>query len=197
MGPNEPFARGEVANCSLLWSLSACAEGIPPSAAAATLVAAAPRNLRRSNLVSVDIFLLQSVRSLLLRWSQRPERRPHLLGEHGRLFPGGKVAAFLEPVVINELWICLFRPAPRGLIELVWKGADAGGDGNVLRREERQFALPVETSRGDLRVRQPIERDVVEDVVPCQALGLAVEDARDERLTRSVVVEHPRGQAER
>ena len=42
--------------------------------------------------------------------------------------------------------------------------------------------FPIEASRRDPRVRQPVERDVVEDVVSRQALLLAVEDARDELI---------------
>ncbi len=39
------------------------------------------------------------------------------------------------------------------------------------------------------------ERDVVEDIVSRQALGLTVEHARDERQAARVVVEYPGGQA--
>ena len=62
--------------------------------------------------------------------------------------------------------------------------------------KKRQLVLPVETSRGDRRVRQPVERDVVEDVVAREALGLPVEDAGDQLVAARVVVEDPGGQAD-
>ena len=117
--------------------------------------------------------------------------------EELRLLPGREVTALVELVVVDELGIRLLRPAPRGLIELVGKGAHGDRDGDALRREEGELALPVEARRRDRRVRQPVERDVVEDVVARQALGLPVEDARDERVAARVVVEHPGGQADR
>ena len=51
---------------------------------------------------------------------------------------------------------------------------------DALRGEEGQLVLPVQARRGDRRVRQPVERDVVEDVVSRQALGPPVEHARDQ-----------------
>ena len=56
-------------------------------------------------------------------------------------------------------------------------------NGMVMRLgvEEVALVLPVEASRRDSGVRQPVERDVVEDVVPREAPGrLALEDLRDE-----------------
>ena len=66
-----------------------------------------------------------------------------------------------------------------------------------LSGRRRKLALPIETGRGDCRIRQPIERDVVEDVVSRQALGLTIENARDERLTARIMIEHPGSQADR
>ena len=63
--------------------------------------------------------------------------------------------------------------------------------------EESKLVFPVETSRGDRRVRQPVERDVVEDVIPCKALGFTVKDARDELVTAGIMVEYPGRQADR
>jgi hypothetical protein len=82
------------------------------------------------------------------------------------LFPGGEVAASVEPVVIEEvIGIRLLRPAVGGLIELVGKHADGERDGDVLGVEEVGLVLPVKASRRDSGVRQPVERQVVEDVV--------------------------------
>ena len=63
------------------------------------------------------------------------------------------------------------QSAFRRLIELVRKRAHGHRNGDVLRSEEGELALPIETG-GDGRVRQPVEGDVVEDVVPRQSLRL-------------------------
>src|SRR5580692_4316401 len=56
-----------------------------------------------------------------------PEALPHLLGEQLRLLPGGEVAAAVEPLVVDEVArVGEFRPALRGLVELV--GEDADGE---------------------------------------------------------------------
>ena len=52
-------------------------------------------------------------------------------------------------------------------------------------------------SAGNRRVGQPGERDVVEDVVSRQALGLAREAARDELVAADVMVQEPGGEADR
>src|SRR5215831_7344345 len=113
-----------------------------------------------------------------LRFAKRFERRPHLRGEELGLFPGGEVAAFGHLVVVDQLRIGLLCPAPRRLIKLIGEGAhgdrnlDAPGVEEASRGMVR--VVPVEARRGDRGVGQPVERDVVEDVVPRQALRLPV-----------------------
>ena len=51
--------------------------------------------------------------------------------------------------------------------------------------------LPIQTRGGDRGVRQPVQRDVVEDVVTRQTLGNAVEHAHDQIVAARVVIEHP------
>ena len=46
--------------------------------------------------------------------SQRPEGRSHLRGEQLRLFPRGKVAAFVDLVEVDELGMGLLGPASAG-----------------------------------------------------------------------------------
>src|SRR5690348_1524166 len=100
---------------------------------------------------------------------QRSEGRSHLLAEQRGLLPRCEVATFVEPVVVDEVaWVSVLCPAPRRLIELVGEHADRERDRDVLRLEKAGFVLPVETRRGDPGVRQPVESDVVEDVVFCQ-----------------------------
>src|SRR5258707_7035936 len=87
-------------------------------------------------------------------------------------------------------------PTPRGGVDLIWKDADGNRDGDVLRGEKGKLVFPIQTSRRDRRVRQPVEGDVVENVISRKALGLAGKDARHERLTGFVVVEYPGRQAD-
>ena len=70
---------------------------------------------------------------------------------------------------MDELGIRPLCPTPRGLIELVRKDAHGNRDGDVLDVEEGELVFPIETRRRNRRVRQPVERDVVEDVVSCKA----------------------------
>src|SRR5688500_3294597 len=125
--------------------------------------------------------------------AQRPEAYAYLFAEQLRLFPGREVPALVELVVMDEVGIGLLRPTLRHLIELVRKDAHRYRNGDALRVEEAELVLPVKTSRGNPRIRQPVVGDVVEDVVSGKALGLSVEDTRDQRQTRRVVVEHPGG----
>src|SRR5215203_278746 len=135
------------------------------------------------------------------RWNtgvlaQRSQASANLFHEQLRLLPGREVPAFVELVVMDEVGIGLLCPTPRHLIEIARKDAYRYRDGDALRVEEAVLVFPIETSRRDPRVRQPVVGDVVEDVVSCKALGLSVEDARDQRQTSRVVVEHPGGKAD-
>ena len=89
-----------------------------------------------------------------------------------RLLPRGEVAAFGQPVVVDQVGIRLLRPAPRRGVELIGKDADGGRERDALRGKEGELALPVQAGRRDRRVRQPVQRDVVEDVVARQSLRL-------------------------
>src|SRR5207249_6703971 len=63
----------------------------------------------------------------------------------------------------------LLRPTPRRLGEFIREGAHGHRKLHALRAKEAelvaQVVLPVETGRGNPGVRQPEQRDVVEDVV--------------------------------
>jgi hypothetical protein len=131
-----------------------------------------------------------------------PERGPDLVREQRRLLPCGEVAALVDLVVIDEVGIGPLRPTPRGLILLSGKDAQGHRDGDALRVEEAALMLPIETIRRDSRVREPIERDVVEDLVTRQLAGGArgLVQARDDRCGRLaiciIVVEKPGRQAD-
>src|SRR6476646_2217936 len=56
--------------------------------------------------------------------------------------------------------------------------------------------VPVKTRRRDRRVRQPIKRDVVENVVTGQPLWLAVENTNDHLVAANVVIKYPASKAD-
>src|SRR5215510_8341482 len=102
---------------------------------------------------------------------------------------------------MDELGIGPLRPTARNGIDLVRKDAHGYRDGHALDVEKAELVcsgndLPIETSRRNPRVRQPVVGDVVEDVVACKALGVTVEDTCDRLVADHVVVEYPGGEAD-
>jgi hypothetical protein len=112
------------------------------------------------------------------------------------------VAAFVDLVVMDELGIGTLGPAARGLVLLAGKDAHGHRNGDALGVEKATLIFPIETRCGDPRVRQPVKRDVVEDLVtrqfariargPVQGLGYR----RGRLAVGIVVVEKPCGQAD-
>src|SRR5262245_18627449 len=127
--------------------------------------------------------------------AQRSKRSAHLGTEELRLLPRREVGALVELVVVDEVRIGLLRPTARSRVDLVredahsYRDLDAPGVEEASRRLVR--IVPVEARRGDCRVGDPVERDVVEDVALRQPLGLSIEDAGDHLLAARVVVNHP------
>ena len=105
--------------------------------------------------------------------------------------------AFVELVVMDELGKRPLRPTARGRIEFVGKNAHSNGDADAFDIEIPELApnLPIETGTGKRRVRQPGDRDVVEDVVAREAFGFAGKDARDQRVAARVVIKEISRQA--
>jgi hypothetical protein len=98
------------------------------------------------------------------------------------------VAAFVDLVVIDEFGIRPLCPTPWGWIDLVRKDAHGNRDGDTFGSEIREFSapmLPVETGARKRRVRQPRDRDVVEDIVAREALGVSLKDAFDQLVAAS------------
>src|SRR6202795_3474269 len=91
---------------------------------------------------------------------------------------------------MDQFGIRLLCPAPRGWIEFVREDAYGHRDGDAFGIEV-PFApiLPIETSARKRRVRQPGDRDVVEDVVACEAFGFSRKDACDQLVAARVVIE--------
>src|SRR5215216_4240741 len=97
---------------------------------------------------------------------------------------------------MNELGIRLLSPAFWRLINFFRKRAHGDRKLDASRVEEaarRQIMtrVPVETRRRDRGIRQPIERDVVENVVARETFRLAVENAGDHLVAANVVIEYP------
>ena len=85
------------------------------------------------------------------------------------MFPGRKVPAFVELVVMDKFRIRTLCSTPWGLIELVRKGAHGNRDGDIFGAEKGELVFPIETGSGKRRVRQPSDREVVEDIVEREA----------------------------
>src|SRR6266545_2234422 len=114
--------------------------------------------------------------------AQGPERGPDLLGEQLGLLPGGEVAASVEPVVVDEVVrVRALGPAPRRLVQLVGEHANGERYGDGLGIKEVRLVLPIQASRGHPRVGQPVQRDVVQEVVSREvALQRPLQDLGDQ-----------------
>ena len=112
------------------------------------------------------------------------------------------MAALGDLVEVDEVGIGLRRPTARRLILLAGKHAYGHRDGHTLGVEEATLVLPVEAGRRNTGVRQPVERDVVEDLVARQLArgtrgpGQCRDDRRGGLAIGIVVVEEPGGQAD-
>jgi hypothetical protein len=112
------------------------------------------------------------------------------------------VATPIDFVEVHEVRLGLLRPAARRLVLLAGKDGHGNRDQDALGVEEATPVLPIETGRRDPRVRQPIQRDVVEDLVTGQFAGGAggpVQrrgDGRGRLAVGIVVVQQPGGQAD-
>jgi hypothetical protein len=98
-------------------------------------------------------------------FAQWPEARPDLCREHLWLLPRCEVPTFAGLVVVDEVVVGPLRPALGGLVVLAGEGAHGRRDGNVGGVVQGDFVLPVQAGRGDSSVGQPVERDVVQDIV--------------------------------
>ena len=123
------------------------------------------------------------------------ERGTDLEGEQLRLLPGREVVALVDLVEVDEVGVGLLGPTPRRLVELSREDAHGSRNLDALDVEEAERVLPVETTRGHARVRQPGHRDVVEDLVAREVVdGVAREGPCDVLEAVRVVVEHPCGE---
>src|SRR5580704_10525002 len=102
-----------------------------------------------------------------------------------------KVSTFVELVVMDEFGIRPLRAAPRAWIEFVREDAHGNRDGDAFGIEIPESApiLRIETGARKRRVRQPRDRDVVEDVVAREAFGFSFKDACDQLVAARIVIE--------
>ena len=91
---------------------------------------------------------------------------------------------------MDQFRIRLLCPAPRGCIEFVREDAHGNRDGDAFGIEI-PFAkiLPIETGARERGVRQPGDRDVVEDVISREAFGYSRKDARDQLIAACIAIE--------
>ena len=112
------------------------------------------------------------------------------------------MAAAVDLVEVDEVGVGLLGPAPRRLVLLAREDGHGDRDRDALRVEEAALVFPVETGRGDPGVRQPVERDVVEDFVARQLARGALRALQSGRhrggglAVGVVVVEKPGGEAD-
>src|SRR3984893_1353508 len=90
---------------------------------------------------------------------------------------------------MDEFGIRPLRPASWSRKEFVWKDAHGGRDNDASDAEERiTLVFPIETSPRERRIRQPSERDVVQDVVSCEAFAASGKDTGDHLVAARVVI---------
>src|SRR5215211_548267 len=96
------------------------------------------------------------------------EGRAQLAHEEQRLLPRREVPASFDLVEVDQLGIRELGPATWGLILLARKDAHGHRDGDALGVEKAALVFPIEARRRYARIRQPVERDVIEDLVTRQ-----------------------------
>src|SRR5258708_353675 len=99
---------------------------------------------------------------------------------------------------MNKFGIRTFCQAPRDWIETVREDAHRNRDGDAFGTEIPEFApiLPIETGARKRRVRQPGDRDVVEDVVAREAFRFPLKDACDQLVAARIVIKEISRQAD-
>jgi len=92
------------------------------------------------------------------------------------------VPAPVNLVVVDEFVIRPLCPTPRGFIVLAGKDAHSCWDGDIGCVIKIEVKFPIETSRRNRRVRQPVECEVVEYIVSCQVTcGVHTDGAPEHR----------------
>src|SRR5262245_9649697 len=107
------------------------------------------------------------------RLSKRPECGAHFAREEFRLFPSGKVTALVDLVEVGDVGVRVLDPAARSPPDLAGEGGEADRERDLGRSlaglaclSLGLSVLPVRPGRRVAGARQPVQRDVVDDVVP-------------------------------
>src|SRR5258705_5873985 len=127
-------------------------------------------------------------RSLLL--PERSEGGAQLGGEKLRLFPRGEVSAFVDFMKIDQVFIGAACPRLRGAIDVLWKYSDGhwqrdlGSLPSGRLRGVASDVLPIQAARRGGAVGEPVQREVVEDLVFGRGLCgiIAVTPFRETRM---------------
>src|SRR4051812_32193386 len=142
---------------------------------------------------------------MLCGLAQRPEGGADLLGEQLGLLPGGEVTALCDLVEVGQGWVRLLDPAAWAPPDLVRERGEPDRDRDLRRGLARSglggghaVVLPVRPGGRGAGSGEPVQRDVVEDVVAGEvARGLPVDEGAGDLLVAvGVVVEHPGGQGD-
>src|SRR5580765_5298065 len=83
-----------------------------------------------------------------------------LVCEELRLLPRCEVSTLRKLVVVDEIWICLFSPGTRCLVEFVREDANRDRHLDPLRSEECELVLPVKPCGRNAGICQPEQRHV-------------------------------------
>ena len=115
------------------------------------------------------------------------EGGPYFLAEELRLLPGREVSALVDLVEVDDVRVTRLDPAARRPPDLARERREAERDRRGWQELTARgwgvgpVGLPVRASRGRAGAAQPVQRDVVEDVVAREvARGPPVDEgARD------------------
>ena len=77
------------------------------------------------------------------------------------------------------------------------KRSRLSGRPTSLRRRSQNLVFPIETSPRERRIRQPSERDVVEDVASRDAFAASGKDTRDHLVAARIVIKEISRKADR
>src|SRR5215470_9063796 len=168
-GPRPPRSPAGVNGGELSHSVAPSKEGSSPSTGSRAEAVCSPAGMGQCAVIAMlslwlDVAARGSrlvpsrVRAAARRWcappvgvwlAQCPERRADFFGEEVRLFPGGEVAALGGLVVVDEVGVGPFGPAPRRLVLLAGEDGDGHRDGDALGVEEAGLVFPVQAGRRD------------------------------------------------
>src|SRR4029077_15208111 len=102
--------------------------------------------------------------------AERSEGGSELFREELRLLPGREVPALVDLVEVRDVRVCLLGPASRRPPDLAGERGEAERQRHRWRRLAGSLglglsSLPVRSGRGGAGARQPVQHDVVENVV--------------------------------